>query len=470
VWPALGCVLLFFLPFAVGGIFAAARGIRVAQSGDWSQAGLLAIFALVFGGVGLGGIGAVLVGRRKAEEALALEARHPDAPWLWREDWATRRLSDTSRATMWSAWAFAALWNLVSLPSSILAVRSALHVGTNAAVIALLFPVVGVGLVAWAIRATLRYRRYGASRFDLTTLPASVGRSLEGTLRPPAGLRPLEGYRVVLSCIRRVTTGSRGDRSTSESVLWQEERRVPATAGGVPVAFAIPPDATPCDPKRGGDRTFWRLTASAEVPGVDYAATFEVPVFRTAAGDQPRTDAERAVAALDADASDYRQPAGSPIHVSTTHRGVEIYYPNARNRGMATGLTLFLAFWVFATWATVHFGAPIVFPIVFAAFGLLLLSIALDQWLGVTRVTAGDGQVTVASGWLVPRRERTLRAPEIADVTARITSQSGNTPYYDIAIVTTAGRRVPAGSAVRDKREAEWLATMIKERVVGRNL
>ena len=41
------------------------------------------------------------------------------APWLWREDWASRRITDGSRSDMWSAWAFTALWNLVSVPGAI---------------------------------------------------------------------------------------------------------------------------------------------------------------------------------------------------------------------------------------------------------------------------------------------------------------------------------------------------------------
>jgi hypothetical protein len=463
--PALGCIVLFLLPFAAAGTFAGVMAVRAARSGDWAQAGFLTIFVLVFGGVGFGGIGAVLAGRRRVEAGAAREAAHPGEPWLWREDWAARRITDDSRRQMWFAWVFAALWNLVSFPSAFFAVRSALNEGNHAALVALLFPAIGVGLLVWALRATLRYRRFGVSHLELATLPAAVGHSLEGTLRTPAGLRPAEGFRVVLSCIRRVTTGSGKDRSTSESVLWQEERTLAGTGASVPLAFAIPADAAPCDAIRGSDGTLWRLDVSAEVPGVDYAAQFEVPVFRTAASDQPPTAAELAVAAQSAVPANYRQPAGSRIQVSTTRRGTEIYFPRARNLGMATGLTCFLAIWVAATWGAIALGAPLIFPLVFGAFGLLLVILVLDQWLGVTRVTDGDGAVTVATGWLVPRRERTLRAGEIADVTIRIGSQGGGTPYYDLAIVTTAGKRVGAGGGIRDKREAEWLAGVIRRAV-----
>jgi len=462
---ALGCALLFLLPFAGFGVFAGVLAARSARLGDWRQAGYGALFMLVFGGAGFGGIVAVLAGRRRAEEETAREARHPDAPWLWRDDWASRRITDGSRTQMWFAWGFSALWNLVCIPPAVVGVQSALRLGNHAALLALLFPLVGAGLLVWAVRATLRYQRFGVSRFELTTLPAPVGHALEGMVRTPAGLRPTEGFKVALSCIRRVTTGSGRGRSTTEYVLWQDERQEPGTGTGVPVAFAIPPDAAPCDATRSSDRTFWRLTVSAAVPGVDYAATFEVPVFRTAASDQPRTDEERAVAAESAVLADYRQPHGSRIQVSTRGRGTEIFYPRARNPGMAAALTCFLVIWAGAAWGTIAIHAPLIFPVVFGGFWLLLLYVTLDQWLRVARVTAGDGSVSVASGWLAPGGERTLRAAEIADVVTKIGAQWGTTPFYDVYLATTAGKQIGVGGAIRDKREAEWLAGLIRQAV-----
>ena len=88
---------------------------------------MFVVLALAFGGVGFGGILAVVRGRSAVEEALAREARHPEAPWLWREDWAARRITDSSMAEMGAAWAFAILWNLISIPSAVLAVRAALQ-------------------------------------------------------------------------------------------------------------------------------------------------------------------------------------------------------------------------------------------------------------------------------------------------------------------------------------------------------
>ena len=459
---AIGCAVLFLLPFAAVGVYATVQLLAAVGKHDWTQAGFLAVFALTFGGVGIGGIAAVLNGRGRIEDALAREARHPAAPWLWREDWAARRVTDSSRSAMWGAWAFTALWNLISIPSAVLAVQDALEKGNRLALIALLFPLVGLGLLVWALRATARYRRYGVSTLELAEVPAPVGHALEGLVRTPRELRPADGFQVTLSCIRRATRGSGKNRSTSETTLWQETRRVPATGVGVPIAFPIPADAVPSDPARGGDRVVWRLDVSAEVPGVDYASSFEVPVFRTAASDEPRTPAESAVASAYAVQADYRQPSASRIAVTTTRRGTEIYYPRGRNPGFALGLTAFGALWGGAVWLTVALHAPLIFPIVFGSFGLLLAVAVLDAWLTVTRVTVGDGRVSVANGWLGANREKSLPTAEVADVTTKIGAQAGTRMYYDVMLVTTGGKRVAAGRGIRDKREAEWLAATIK--------
>jgi hypothetical protein len=192
-----GCLLAFLLPFAVVGGFATVQCVRAASQSKWSEAGFFAIFALTFGGLGFGGIAAALAGRRKLAGIEALQQQNP-----------------------------ATLWNLISIPGAILGVRAAVREGKPAGYIALLFPMVGIGLLAWAVPATIRYRRFGASRFELSTRPGIVGHSLAGTVRTTTTLRPAEGFQVCLRCIRRITSGMGNNRSTSESTLWQEESRV----------------------------------------------------------------------------------------------------------------------------------------------------------------------------------------------------------------------------------------------------
>jgi hypothetical protein len=465
-----GCFVLFLLPFAAVGIFTAAMAVRRAAAGNWTEAAFFTLFALTFGGVGIGGIAAAFAGRRKLKEQAALEARHPDSPWLWRPDWASGRVVDSSRATMFSAWIFAALWNLISLPTGFLGAREAIQESKPAAFLALLFPLVGIGLVVWAVRATLRYRKYGVSRLELSTTPAVIGRTLTGMVRAPASLQPGDGFQVTLSCVRRVRTRSGKSSDTSETILWQDERRVmgqptrtaAAMETHIPVAFRLPADAQACDDTDSNNRVLWRLQLSANVPGIDYESRFEVPVFRTPASDQPLSADEERLTQDPVAGAENQQPADSRIVVTTNRRGTEVMFPAARNPGAATSLTVVLLIWFGSIALQIYLGAPIVFPIITGLFGLLILIGVLDLWLRVSRVTVDAGTLTWASGYLFPGRERTLHASEVSDVTAAIGMQAGTTVYYDVVVVRKNGKKIKVGHSLRDKREAEWVAAKIR--------
>lgn len=467
---AVGCLLLFLLPFAAIGGFMAVLSVQRAAARNWGDAFLFALVAITFGGVGFGGIAVALAGRRKLKAQELLEAKHPDSPWLWRSDWASGHVVDSSRATMVTAWIFATFWNLISFPSGFLGARAAIEEAKPAAFLALLFPLVGIGLLVWAVRATLRYRKYGVSRLELSTVPGVIGRTLIGTVRAPVRMQPEDGFQTTLSCVRRVADDNK-DSSASDSVLWQDERRVvgqpsrtaAAMETHIPVAYGIPADALACDNTDSSNRVLWRLEITAVLPGVDYKSQFEVPVFRTSASDLPLSADEERFVGPPFEETEYQQPADSRIVVTSNRRGTEVFFPAARNPGAAISLTLFLLLWLGCIALQMYFRAPLVFPIVTGLFGLLILIGVLDLWLEVSRVTVDAGTVTWATGYLFPARESTLEASEIADVNVSIGMRAGNTVYYDVVMVRKNGKKVKVGRSLRSRQEAEWLAGVIRK-------
>jgi hypothetical protein len=232
----------------------------------------------------------------------------------------------------------------------------------------------------------------------------------------------------------------------------------------VPIGFQIPGDARGSDPSTSNDYVLWRLTLSAAVPGVDYQSVFEVPVFRTSASDTAPTDEDRRAGAEQAlSLAEYRQPPDSRISVSRNRRGVELSFPAARNPGAALSLTVFTLLWVGIVAALIRFHVPLFFPVVFGAFGLLLVVGSLQLWLTVSRVVVDKGSISVAQGYIYPGSEKTIASAQISSVIAKISMQAGSVPYYDVVLVTTAGKQIAAGRWVRNKREAEWLAATMKE-------
>jgi hypothetical protein len=465
----LGCMALFLLPFGAAGIGAGLLAARRVAQGNLHEALPLLLFATVFGGVAAGGWRLLLLAHRKIRTEETLKARDPNQPWMWRPDWASGRISDSNRMLLWSSWIFATLWNLISWPSAVLAVRSAMLQGNTAAYVALLFPLAGTGLLVWAVRNTIRHKRYGASLLELSTIPAVIGHSLAGTIRVSSLLQPAEGFALTLSCVQRSTRDGNDD-SSSETILWQEEQQVRGEtfrdAGGmttrVRVGFRIPADARGTDSSNPSDQTIWRLSISAGVSGIDYQASFELPVFRTAASELPAPAEDLRLARKVLDLSEYRQPRESRISVSRTQRGTEIVFPAARNPGTAFTLTVFTVFWTAAMAFMLYLKAPMVFPIVFGLFELLLLIGTLQLWLGVSRVTADRAALLIAHGYIYPGREQKIVSGEINTVTTRIGMQAGSQPYYDVIAVRKSGKQIAAGRWIRNKREAEWLAATMR--------
>jgi uncharacterized membrane protein YedE/YeeE len=200
--------------------------MRVTFGGNRHDALFFLLFGLVFGGTAAAGWTLLLIGRRKLQQQEKLRARYPDQPWMWREEWAAGRISDSGRTAVWGSWIFSTLWNLISFPAAYLAIRAAQQAGNSKAYVALLFPLAGSGLLIWAIRNTLRLRKYGTSVLELSTLPGTIGHRLAGQVRASAVLQSVESFTVALSCINRVTSGSGKSQSNSERILWQDEQRL----------------------------------------------------------------------------------------------------------------------------------------------------------------------------------------------------------------------------------------------------
>lgn len=220
-----------------------------------------------------------------------LKAQYPDAPWMWRSEWATGQVTHNMRGSALALLFFACFWNAISLPASYLA-----WAGPKAIpeiwprLFILLFPLVGMALLYAAVRGLLQWRKYGNSCFRLAEVPGVIGGKISGVVEVPATVQPTDGYHLTLQCVHRVVTGSGKNQHTNETVLWETQRTMlRGIEGGtgeqttIPVAFAIPFDARESNETDHRDSIVWRLKVAAATPGVDYDATFDVPVFRTEA-------------------------------------------------------------------------------------------------------------------------------------------------------------------------------------------
>jgi hypothetical protein len=247
-------------------------------------------FTLVFGGVGLGLIIGGIVGAIRGRGAQRQKQANPGQPWLWKKEWAGGMIRSSTKAAALGTLLFAVLWNAIALPITWLAVPQLWASNRGMLLVVLIFPAVGVAVIGAAVYQILRWMKYGESVFQMAAVPGVIGGPLAGAVRVPVHVQPEEGFLVRLRCVNIVVTGSGKQQHTSEHVRWEAKRVMSRelfqhdpTQSGIPVLFGIPHTLSGSDDSAPRNRIVWRLEVEAKTSGVDYAATFEVPVFRTEA-------------------------------------------------------------------------------------------------------------------------------------------------------------------------------------------
>lgn len=383
-----------------------------------------------------------------------LREQHPNEPWLWRADWAERAVRETSEVGGWCLWGFAFLWNLLSLPLWFI-VDWRWPMDTRTILMAA-FPIAGVLLVLLAVYHALRRHKYGVSVCRIDRVPIPLGSTLRGEIDVRMHELPPAGFALKLATVRRTVTGSGKNRSVHESILWQDEQTVThgATPGPnglrVPFRFDIPFDCASASLVDPSDLVLWKLTASAEVPGIDYEAAFELPVFRTDdARDQlaPRVHSPMA----------WQPPpeitlAADAIVIRPTHGFSGFIFP-----------IVFFALWFGALALMRRMDAPWFIVIFFGAIGTFVAIVIFDLLLGHTTLTADRAALTTRRSWFGLGRRHVIPSSEIARLEPVLGTTIGNTAYHDVRVVLRSGRTRRVAKYIRNRRDAEMLGERLAQ-------
>jgi hypothetical protein len=385
-------------------------------------------------------------------EAARLRAQHPQEPWLWRRDWADRSVRETEELGGWCLWGFTIVWNLFCVPLWFL-VRWQWPMEAKTFLMAA-FPVSGALLFLLAVYQTLRRTKYGVSLCRIERSPIPVGSTLRGELDVRLRELPPAGFALRLASVHRTVTGSGKNRSVNESILWQDEQTVthgamPSANGlRVPFRFDIPWDCKPCDLSNPSDTVLWRLHASAGVPGIDYEAAFELPVFRT-------EDAHDELASRPHTAASWQPPR------EITVGGNEIVVRSGGRLSDWIGYLLFFVIWYGALFLFRRLGAPLWVLILFGAFAGIFIVLAVDLLLGRTRLTADRHTLTIHRTWLGIGRRQTIPASDILRIEERVGVSVGNRAYHAVRAVLHDGRTRGIARHLHTRRDAEMLAAQV---------
>ena len=463
-------LLLFGIPFTGIGILAIlVAGHRYfTGEADSTQAAMLTIFGLLFCGVGSVPLLSLMSARKKAEKEAQIQAACPDKPWMWRDDWAAGHMSSSNKTVLAFSWGFAVLWNLVSSPL-LLVIRNRPE-KNYAVLIALLFPAIGLLLLIRAIRYSLELRKFGVSDFVMSSVPGVIGGKLQGSIYAAFDPRSERTATVKLTCIHRTVTGTGDDRSVSELIQWQEEKEfgpgeiAPGPTGCIiPVVFRIPTDVPETDIRNMDNAIQWKLSVRADLPGLDYNAQFDVPVFRT-------SDSSNSIVS---DPETIAPPVTTQVRIQATPRGgTEFIFPAARNPRIAAILAVLVLFWT--AWMAVFIKSIgsvwVIFPsIILGVIDAFLLLFTLMCFVS-ERIIIEPENITIRRSLLGISWLRTVPSSDVSDLKLAVGMQTGGaegTPYYDIQLICRDGRKRDVGSQIRNKREAAWLMNQMKA-VIGR--
>jgi hypothetical protein len=245
----------------------------------WGLVGFKLIFVLVFGGAG---IGLLYFGFRGKRTNTAPGVQ--DKPWLGNPDWQDGTIRSGARTGMLVMWAFAGVWNLISAPLLFKAPEIWQEQGMIV-LLAFVFPVIGLGLLYWAVKLTMEWRRFGLTPLMLDPFPGSIGGDVAGEITVTMAFDPGQVFAVTLSCIYSYVSGSGKNRSRHESVKWQDSGFANAmlTSSGVKLQFRfeVPAGLQETQQQSGSSYYLWRLNLHAELEGVDLDRDFEIPVYAT---------------------------------------------------------------------------------------------------------------------------------------------------------------------------------------------
>jgi len=475
---------LFVLLVGLAGLVCAFFVLVTALSGPKHSLGVFLVSTIVFVMATRNLLRGVIASRKERAINAQLKEANAEKAWLWRDDWASGNVICSNLETVRQAWGLTSVWFLVFAPVVLLTPNAIEKSGHPLLFKGLyIFAVLGaLFLVSWAIRNTHRWKKFGRSVFEMVFPPFQPGGHVAGVVRLNTHLVPEDGFEVILRCIR-VTRGHNQNAQVRVHVLWEDSHTVekhlddvdPAKSA-IPVFFLIPAEQPESNSEEYHESTVWQLQVHAKISGMDYSAQFTLPVYKTSDADiqiletppwkypMRETDSRRN---LEKEGVIIRPASGD---------STEVVFPAGRNTAAITKqLALTIGVAALATLfflpgqgrATLFFGIVMALAVLFNAW------LTLRLWLLKGAVRLSERNVVIAA-WMFgdPKAKAQIPAKDVRDIEVVSGWERGSGSYYDIQlhyIVTKKGstggvpRHIKAGSGIRCRKDAEWLAEKMME-------
>ena len=429
------------------------------RSVRWGLVAFKSLFLILFGGFGAGLLIFMLRAPKEKDESNPM---YTDRPWMFNDAWQTETIKSNSKKAMYGTWIFAGVWNLISAPLPFVMYREIVEKENYIAVVALLFPLVGIGLLVWAVRQTLEWRRFGPAPLALDPFPGAIGGHVGGTIDVNLPYDSRTKFPLTLTNIYSYISGSGKNRSRRERAKWQDTQIAhterSATGTRLSFRFDVPAGLDESDAATKKDSHYlWRLNLQADLPGIDMDRDYEIPVYNT--GEKSRHLSERVIESTRAEKEHFDDTAvRAKMGLRYNVRGKELHYPAGRNLGSAlVGLIVGAAFggigWFVFNQDHALFGS------LFYGFGSLVILGSFYSVLNSLQVMQDSMYLRSVRRILgIPVRRRQIRRDAFAKFSkdSSMQNQSGtkHVMQYTVYAEDHQGEKVVIGEGFKGESEA----------------
>jgi hypothetical protein len=385
-------------------------------------------------------------------------------PWLEKKSWRENRILSGARYGHWALLAFALVWNGLTLPMFLNAEEFWGRIDKEPMILlALLFPLVGLGLLAAVAWALLGWRKFGPTPLVLDPFPGSIGGHVGGWVDTRIPFSAAQRFDVKLACMRSSVTGSGKNRKRSESVHWQTDGACHSERSGTGTQlffrFTVPDGLPAAGLPRTGTYYLWRLSVACELEGPDFSRSYDIPVFATAQQSSLHRGTETHAATQDL----AMEGLESIAEFRPVPGGIEALFPALQRPGRGIAALLFGGLF-----AGIGIGVGyakdggVVIPVVFFLVGTLILGygiwyLAKSLLVGVT----SEGLRCRRFLFGYPMKTRQLARADFSrfEIDRTASSSSGNktTVYYQLHARGRDGVSLPVGERLTGRAEAELL-------------
>ncbi len=429
----------------------------------WGHFLFSAFFLLVFGGVGTGVMVMGWHARSQQNEIDSLEGEF----WQISPRWKENRILSNAKSGMLGLWFFAGFWNLIS-SSVFFIIHKELSAGNLIVLAALIFPLVGVGLLIWAIRATQQWKRFGKTPLILDPFPGELSDQVGGRVELNGQFQSYDSFTITLSCVNKRQVRSGKSTRTDKTVLWQDAKQVAAKSIGfnqwaIEFGFRPPMDLSPTSGGTVVNGIIWEVSVDGETTRGKLDRQWEIPVIvnQTRSGQSSLRSEETNEKYTNENRYDYLDHTDiaevpipeSIVVIERDVRGTRFYYPMLRSKmafiGIAVG-GLFLGIGM----APILNEIPLFMRIIFSGLGGLCLIGSIYAVGNSLEVLIDQAGITSIRNVLGISFSRRVNKNDILSINYRITRHSSSsnrtTPYYSVFAVTADNRKITLGESLNN--------------------